>query len=123
MLPVKNIVEKIEKGWGYELILINKEYCGKILHFNKNSKMSMHFHMKKNETWYILDGEFIFRWIDTNNAKIVEDILRKGDSITISEGLPHQLETIEGGELFEVSTHHYDNDSYRVFSGNSQTIN
>jgi len=35
--------------------------------------------------------------------------------------MPHQLITGEqGGEIFEVSTEHFDDDSYRVEKGDSQ---
>jgi mannose-6-phosphate isomerase-like protein (cupin superfamily) len=120
MIPIKREQIKIEKGWGYEIIIINKEYCGKILHFNQNSKMSMHYHMKKDETWYVSEGSFIFRWIDTKNAEIKEEIIKKGDIINIPIGLPHQLETKDGGEIFESSTMHFDDDSYRIFTGDGQ---
>lgn len=121
MLPIFSDKNKIEKGWGYEIIFANnKNYCGKILHFNPNSKMSMHYHMKKEETWYVNQGSFIFRWINTKTTKIEEKILKIGDSTTIIPGLPHQLETNDGGEIFEVSTEHFDNDSYRIFPGDSQ---
>jgi mannose-6-phosphate isomerase-like protein (cupin superfamily) len=120
MIPTKNNIQKIDKGWGYELIIINKEYCGKILHFNQNAKMSMHFHIKKDETWYVSKGKFIFRWIDTSNAKLNEEYFCQGESIIISQGLPHQLEAIEESEIIEFSTHHFDNDSYRVSVGDSQ---
>jgi len=113
--------EKVEKNWGYELIIENNDkYCGKILHFNKDSKFSMHFHILKHETWYINSGKFLFRYIDTNNADSHEKELNIGDVIVITPGQPHQLIALEEGDVFEVSTKHYDNDSYRVFKGDSQ---
>lgn len=112
----------IQKGWGYEIWMVNNnQYCGKILHFTNNAKFSMHYHLIKDETWYIKDGTFVFRWIDTTNAEIKEQILNQGDSIHIPKGLPHQLEAgIEGGEIIEISTEHFEDDSYRVFKGDSQ---
>jgi mannose-6-phosphate isomerase-like protein (cupin superfamily) len=104
----------INKKWGYELIIVNCDFCGKILHFNKNSKSSMHYHLKKNESWYVNNGNFIFRWIDTVNADILEKNIKQGDIIHIPIGMPHQLETIDGGEIFEISNTHYDDDSYRI---------
>lgn len=119
--PIKNNLKKVEKGWGHELWIINNNlYCGKILHFNKNSKFSMHYHLQKDETWYVLSGEFTFRYIDGNNAEIKEKKLKKDESITIPKGLPHQLETIDGGEIMEVSTQHFENDSFRISKGDSQ---
>ena len=59
----------IPKGWGKEIIIENNEmYCGKILVFNKGCKFSMHYHMNKDETWYVEEGEFNYTFIDTENA-------------------------------------------------------
>ena len=47
-----------------------------------------------------------------------EKNLNKGDVVTIPRGMPHQLEALENGEIFEISTQHFDTDSYRVEKGN-----
>ncbi|QKF93886.1 cupin 2 protein [Fadolivirus algeromassiliense] len=112
---------KIQKGWGYEIWMVNNnKYCGKILHFNENSKFSMHYHLLKDESWYVKSGTFILRWIDTSNANIVEQEIKENDSIRIPQGMPHQLETITGGEIIEISTQHFDYDSYRIMKGDGQ---
>ena len=112
---------KIPKGWGEELIIENNEkYCGKLLIFKPSCKFSMHYHMIKDETWYVDKGEFIYRWIDTETAELHETTLKPGDIVRQRPGQPHQLESIDDGVIFEVSTTHYDYDSYRVFKGDSQ---
>ena len=112
---------KIPKGWGREIIIHNSEkYCGKILVFKSGCKFSMHFHMLKQETWYVNKGQFTFNWIDTSNAEKKSTILNQGDSVTIPIGMPHQLLANTDGEIFEVSTQHFDTDSYRVEKGDSQ---
>jgi len=114
---------KVKKGWGYEIWMVNNnKYCGKILHFDGSAKFSMHYHLVKDETWYVNKGEFIFRWIDTTNANQIEEKLTEGQCIHIPIGLPHQLETINGGEIIETSTEHFDEDSYRVAKGDSQKL-
>jgi mannose-6-phosphate isomerase-like protein (cupin superfamily) len=113
--------EKVIKNWGYEYIIVNNDkYCGKILHFLKGKKFSMHFHILKKETWFINSGKFKFKWIDTTNADIMEEILEVGNVITNEIGEPHQIECLEEGDVFEVSTQHFDNDSYRVMKGDNQ---
>ena len=113
----------VPKGWGHEVIIINNEkYCGKILHFKKGAKFSMHFHIKKTETWYVSSGKFTFKWINTKNADIKIEDLNPGDVITNEIGEPHQIICDEEGDIFEVSTTHYDEDSYRVMKGDSQNI-
>lgn len=117
----KRATERVEKGWGHETIIVNNElYCGKILHFNAGAKFSMHFHLKKKETWYVASGSFLFKWIDTRTADVVEETLGVGDTITNEVGSPHQIFCVEQGDIFEVSTQHFDSDSYRVGKGDSQ---
>jgi len=126
MVERKELIKKsatscVQKGWGHEVIIVNNDlYCGKILHFNKGAKFSMHFHMKKMETWYVTTGLFTFRWINTGNADIIEETLKPGDTITNLVGEPHQIICLEEGDIFEVSTTHFDSDSYRVGKGDSQ---
>jgi quercetin dioxygenase-like cupin family protein len=111
----------IPKGWGEELIIENNEmYCGKLLIFRKGCKFSMHYHMIKDETWYVNEGEFVYKWIDTFDANIQEEKLTKGDIVRQKPGQPHQLIALTDGIIFEVSTTHIDSDSYRIFKGDSQ---
>lgn len=123
MESIVNILEcpecKVPKGWGHELIIHNSEkYCGKVLVFKKGCKFSMHYHLLKQETWYVNKGSFIYRWIDTENAVQHETQMKVGDTVTQYPGQPHQLEALEDGEIFEVSTQHFDSDSYRIWKGN-----
>lgn len=113
---------EISKAWGKELIIHNdEEYCGKILSFLPNSKFSMHYHVEKQETWYVTKGSFVLAFINTKDATKHLRQLNVGDTIFIKRGMPHQLIAgAEGGEIFEVSTEHYDSDSYRVEKGDSQ---
>ena len=111
----------VSKGWGEEVIIENNElYCGKILIFKEGCKFSIHYHMNKDETWWVEYGEFIYRWIDTETAEMNEVKLEEGDVVRQRPGQPHQLEAISNGRIFEVSTHHEDSDSYRVMKGHSQ---
>lgn len=112
---------KVPKGWGEELIIENNEmYCGKLLIFKSGCKFSMHYHMKKDETWYVHSGTYIYRYIDVLNANVIEMRLEPGDIVRQKPGLPHQLIAETDGTIFEVSTHHEDSDSYRIWKGNSQ---
>jgi mannose-6-phosphate isomerase-like protein (cupin superfamily) len=112
----------VDKAWGYELWIHNTEaYCGKLLVFNKDSKFSMHYHISKEETWYISKGHFEYYWIDTDTAKEHKDDLFEGDIIHLKQGQPHQLKALtQDATVFEVSTEHFDEDSYRVKPGDSQ---
>mgnify|MGYP002507832879 CR=1 FL=1 len=119
--PIPRKGDRYEKAWGYELWIINHEaYCGKLLVFEKGKKFSMHYHLIKDETWYVDEGEFIYRWIDTKTAEVIEQHLKVGDTVRQLPGQPHQLEALTDGTVFEVSTQHFDSDSYRVWKGDSQ---
>jgi len=110
--------EIVKKGWGKEIIFVNNdEYCGKILSFEKGKKFSMHYHLKKKETWYVSKGRFILIWVETENGVTHVEYLNVGDVITNERGEPHQLIALEDSDVFEVSTKHYDEDSFRMWKG------
>ncbi len=119
--PINETPEIHSKGWGHEQWICNhNKYCLKKLVFNDKAKFSMHYHLIKDETWHVEEGQFIFRWIDTSNADTKEKILNKGDTVRIPPCMPHQLESIGCGVILEVSTQHFEHDNYRVFKGDSQ---
>ena len=120
-LPKIRKGKTVEKGWGFELHIENNEdYCGKLLVFKEGSKFSMHYHVEKYETWFVQEGKFIFRWINPATAETVEDILNRGDIVTIYQGISHQLEALEDSVIFETSTQDKTEDSFRVWKGDSQ---
>ena len=75
----------------------------------------MHYHLIKDEAWYVQSGEFLFTWIDLEKAEKKERKIVKGDCVRIRTGQPHQLKSLTGGTIFEVSTKHFDEDSYRIW--------
>ena len=58
--------------------------------------------------------------IDTETAEVVQEVLTPGDSVRQLPGQPHQLEALTEGIIYEVSTQHFDSDSYRVWKGDTQ---
>ena len=111
----------VTKGWGSEKIwATNDKYCGKFMNFNEGAKFSMHFHSEKDETWYVLSGHFIVRYIDTKDASIHEKELHNGDTWRNPPLMPHQLICIKAGTVIEVSTPDSVEDNFRVFPGDSQ---
>ena len=108
----KNAVKRVEKAWGYELWFANDEannYCGKIVHIYAGSKFSMHYHMVKAETLYVLTGKVKVRIINGQTAAVEEGELFAGEAFEIQPGLPYQLEAIDGyAQVIETSTFHMD---------------
>ena len=116
--PICSECDMVSKGWGFELIIVNNDkYCGKCLVFKKGYSFSMHYHLIKQETWYVSKGEFEFTWIDTEKGETHTQTLYENDVVTIPIGMPHQLKALQDGEIFEISTQHFDSDSYRVWKG------
>lgn len=114
-------IGEVTKGWGKEEIFAsNDHYCGKLLHFNKGGRMSLHFHLKKHETWYILSGVFDLELRHTPSGETVHVTLSPGYGRTLEPGQPHRLTAREEGIVLEVSTEDDANDNYRIEPGDSQ---
>tara|TARA_R100001079_G_scaffold966_1_gene635 strand:- start:32250 stop:32612 length:363 start_codon:yes stop_codon:yes gene_type:complete len=112
-------IKFVPKGWGYERWIVNKEeYCGKLLFFVKDKRCSWHYHKLKDEVFYIQSGKVLVKYSDDDDiTKASEVVLSKGDNFHVYRGLRHQMIAIEDTELFEFSTQHFDEDSYRVIKG------
>jgi quercetin dioxygenase-like cupin family protein len=110
-------IKWIPKGWGGEKIICNNdEYCGKILCFVKGKKCSWHYHIKKDETFYVQSGKILLKYSESDTP-VFETILNKGDSFHVYRGLRHQMIALEDTELFEFSTPDFEEDSIRVQKG------
>ena len=115
---------RVEKGWGHEMIFESNDlYCGKLMQFDRaGAKSSMHFHMQKDETWHVISGAFVVRWIETETGSPCSQVLEVGDTWRNMPGVPHQLEAVQANSVIvEVSTPDSVADNYRVMPGDSQT--
>jgi len=112
-------IDWVPKGWGGEKIICNgEEYCGKLLYFVKGKKCSFHYHKLKDETFYIQSGKILLKYSDEDDlANALEVVLNPGDKFHIYRGLRHQMIALQDTELFEFSTQHFDDDSYRLIHG------
>ncbi|MEK7658906.1 MAG: cupin domain-containing protein [Patescibacteria group bacterium] len=110
--------EKHLKGWGFEDWISNREYCGKLLFFEKGKKCSFHYHEKKHETFYLFSGKLEIKagWEDDISKANVYTFL-PGDCLEIPTGLRHQMTALEDSNLFEFSTTHFEEDSKRIIKG------
>jgi ribosomal protein L16 Arg81 hydroxylase len=54
-------------------------------------------------------------WIKSDLSE--KKVLRKGDKFHVPIGLRHRMYALEDTELFEFSTQHFDEDSYRLIQG------
>jgi len=109
------------KGWGEEVWFINNDkYCGKLLKFKKGAMFSDHYHVNKDEAWYVLEGKLELRYYNLANADRIVTQLGPGSVVHIPPHTPHQLVAHEASTIIEVSTPHDEGDSYRIGKGDSQ---
>ena len=105
-----NFVEKI---WGHEEWIANNEkYCGKKLVLKKGFRCSMHHHKLKDETFYIASGKVLLETVVDGEER--KRIVTAGDIEHIKIGMWHRFTGLEDSEIFEFSTFHMDEDSYRI---------
>lgn len=120
MSNVQSRPEFHPKGWGYELWIANKpEYCGKLLHFICGKSCSWHYHKKKDETFYVHAGTLLVEYSEESDlSRADRRILTSGDTFHVPAGLRHKM-TATGGnvDMFEFSTEHFEDDSYRIIKG------
>ena len=68
--------------------------------------------------FYIQSGKMLVKYSDGDElSKATEMILERGDNFHVYRGLRHQMIALEDTELFEFSTKHLDEDSYRIEKG------
>ena len=96
----------VPKGWGFEKWIVNNdEYCGKLLYFVKGKKCSWHYHVLKDEVFYIQSGKMLVKYSEHDDIEMAQErILSRGDNFHVHRGLRHQMTALEDTELFEFST-------------------
>lgn len=113
----------VNKKWGYEIWIENNDlYCGKHLHVLPKKYCSVHYHKNKKETFYVLRGELSLEYSTIlekeawNNGVSTTVLLKEGESFTIEPYTAHRFtsNTSYSCDFIEISTHHDDEDSYRI---------
>ena len=117
----------VRKAWGYEKIIDNNEkYCGKILTvYPEGVSSSIHYHKKKEETFYVLKGSLVLEVYPKCDPEKVNEsnlpspevrYMKEGDIIRLVPLVPHRFWAgrSEVAEFIEVSTTDDPNDSYRI---------
>lgn len=108
-------IERIGEFGAVLFDCINQEYCKKIIAMVPGQYHPEHFHKRKKESFQVLWGDLVL----THNA--TTDTYGPGDIVTIERMEKHSFAT-NGGVIFEeVSTTHYNNDSF--YSDNNIALN
>lgn len=109
-VPVKEEFKEVKKRWGRERWIVNcRLYCGKLLYLDKGAQSSYHYHKKKQETFFCLEGQVGLRVND--HDYLLNPFARPK---TIKPGMQHSFFGLTGAVILEVSTRHDDKDVYRI---------
>lgn len=91
--------ERREKPWGYERAIGTfRGVFLKELFIRKGTRSSLHYHVQKDELFYLVRGEI---------TVVVEDQevhMKPGDSLCISPGQPHRIIPKEDSLILELAT-------------------
>jgi mannose-6-phosphate isomerase-like protein (cupin superfamily) len=96
-------VRTVPKPWGHELIFAeNDRYAGKILHLEAGHSLSLQYHERKDETFYVLRGEVNLS-VEVD-GRMEELRLAEGESYRIRPGMRHRMRADDPCDLIEVSS-------------------
>ena len=85
---------------------INRKYCKKLIIQLPRQKHPYHFHKTKEETFQLLYGDME---VELEGKRIK---LQAGDTVLVKPGQWHKFHTLGGAIFEEVSTTHFNNDSF-----------
>lgn len=88
------------------ITVVNREYCKKLIAMLPGQTHPEQYHLKKEETFMILHGEIQI------SLDGVEKVYRSGDVVMVARGVRHQFHTKTGVVFEELSSTHYQDDSY-----------
>jgi len=96
-------MRRVEKPWGYELIWAETDrYVGKVLHVNAGQRLSLQYHVKKDETIHLWSGRL--QLIVDEGSGLTEREMAQGESYHIRPGTKHRMIAITDCDILEAST-------------------
>ena len=94
-------VERVDKPWGYELRFARTDrYAGKVLFIRAGSQLSLQYHEKKDEAFYVQSGTLELVLGEEQDVETLE----AGEARRITPGTVHRFRAVTDTLLFEVST-------------------
>lgn len=95
--------ERVDKPWGFELRFVRTDrYAGKVLFIKGGSQLSLQYHEKKDEAFYVQSGMLDLVLGRANEQTVVH--MKPGDSRHLPPGTVHRFRAVTDTLLFEVST-------------------
>ena len=97
--------ERVDKPWGYELIWAKTDrYAGKVLFVKAGEALSLQFHNRKDESWYVLDGRAELELGKAGEAVTKKEVISKGAAFHFEPGTVHRVRAVDDTTILEVST-------------------
>ena len=99
------------------MVVNNELYCFKKLNLKKDYRCSLHHHKIKDETFIVHSGKVLLE------TPSVQFEMYVGDTYRIKPNEEHRFTGLEDSVIYEISTTHMEEDSYRtVESGKVNNI-
>jgi mannose-6-phosphate isomerase len=95
---------KVEKPWGWELVwALTDRYCGKLLFVRAGQALSLQYHERKDESWYVQEGRAALELGMLGN-ELASGEIGPGDCFHFAPHTVHRVRALEDTLIVEVST-------------------
>ena len=95
---------RVDKPWGYELRwAITDRYLGKLIHIDAGHKLSLQYHVQKDESIFVTTGALDLV-LEDDTGELQTYRLTPGMSARVRAGRRHRFVAVEDTDLFEVSS-------------------
>lgn len=102
--PSEQLPKTVQKPWGHEVWYAHTDrYAGKIIVVEPGHRLSLQYHVSKDETSYLLEGRLRL-WQGADADSLTEREVGPGEAWRNHTGLVHTIEAIERSTVLEVST-------------------
>lgn len=101
---MKTAPRKVDKPWGWELVWAEGDrYAGKLLFVRAGQALSLQYHERKDESWYVQQGRAALE-LGAVGGELGEQEIRPGDTFHFAPGTVHRVRALEDTLIVEVST-------------------
>jgi mannose-6-phosphate isomerase len=101
---VRTEPRKVEKPWGWELVWAEGDrYAGKLLFVRAGQALSLQYHERKDESWYVQSGRAALE-LGRVGFELEEQEIGPGDTFHFAPGTVHRVRALEDTLIVEVST-------------------
>lgn len=107
--------------WGYERVIANESYCGKILFMLRHHQTDPKYYATKESTFFVESGKVsvyhkhvgsVTDQIAPNYTLFELTKLNEGDTFKVPANTAYFFMALKDSKIFECSTHHDDSDAH-----------